>query len=134
MVKQSGVAILPLGAVSAVALGLEVFESRLVAYSVQVVVLYAVLGIALLGFGAAGSLVAVRRDWLDPERLPSALAWSSLAFSASIVLAHAAFVRLTPLMTHVGAVSLVLSGLLSLPFLAVGVVITLALSRTSHVG
>src|ERR1044071_9958898 len=134
MMKQSGVAVLPLAAVSAVALGLEVFESRLVAYSVQVIVLYAVLGIAMLGFGAAGSLVAVRRRWLDEERLPHALAWSALAFSAAIVVAHAAFVRLTPLMTHVGAVSLALSGLLSLPFLAAGAVITLALSAGPGVG
>lgn len=134
MIKQSGVAVLPLAAVSAVALGLEVFESRLVAYSVQVIVLYAVLGIALLGFGAAGSLVAVRRRWLEEETLPSALAWSALAFSAAIVVAHAAFVRLTPLMTHVGVVSLALSGLLSLPFLAAGTVITLALSAGPRVG
>ncbi len=134
MVKQSGVAVLALGAVSAIVLGLEVFESRLVAYSVPVVVLYAVLGIALLGFGAAGSLVAARRQWLEPEHLPSALAYSSIAFSASIVLAHAAFVRLTPLMTHVGTVSLALSAVLCLPFLAAGTVVTLALSRAPHVG
>jgi hypothetical protein len=133
MTQRADIAVLPLGALSAVVLGLEVFESRLVAYSVQVVVLYAVLGIALLGFGAAGSLVAVRRDWLTAERLPSALAWSSVAFSASIVIAHAAFVRLTPFMTHVGLLSLALSALLSLPFLCAGTTITLAMSGTRRI-
>jgi hypothetical protein len=128
------VAVWPLGALSAVALGLEVFESRLVAYCVPVVVLYAVLGIAMLGFGAAGSLVAMRRAWLEPERIADALAWAALAFSASIVLAHAAFVRLTPLMAHVGLLSLALSTLLALPFLAAGTAVTLALSSASNVG
>jgi hypothetical protein len=126
-------AVLPLGALSAVVLGLEVFESRLVAYSVQVVVLYAVLGIALLGFGAAGSLVAMRRSWLSAERQPVALAWAAVAFCVSIVSAHATFVRLTPHMIDVGFVSFALSALLTLPFLCAGTVVTLALSGSKRV-
>jgi hypothetical protein len=121
-------ALLPLFALSAIVLGLEVLQSRLVAYSVQNVMIYAVVGIALLGFGAAGSLVAVRSAWLSDERLPTVLAWSALAFSASIVLAHALFVRLTPYLLKVDAASFVIAGLLGVPFLAAGTVVTLSLS------
>jgi hypothetical protein len=121
-------ALLPLFALSAIVLGLEVLQSRLVAYSVQNVMIYAVVGIALLGFGAAGSLVAVRSSWVSDERLPSVLAWSALAFSASIVLAHALFVRLTPYLVKVDAASFAIAGLLGVPFLAAGTVVTLSLS------
>ena len=133
MTQRSEVAVLPLAALSAVVLGLEVFESRLVAYSVQVVVLYAVLGIALLGLGAAGSLVAMRHTWREAAQRERALAFAALAFSASIVIAHAVFVRLTPWMTHVGFVSFTFSALLSLPFLCAGTVVTLALSGSERV-
>lgn len=123
---QSALALLAL--LSAVTLALEVFLSRLVSYSVHVVLLYAVLGIAMLGFGAAGSLVAVRQRWLEPERCPLALAWAATAFAVAIVLAHATFLRLTPFMQRVDSVSLLASGLLTLPYLAAGTTVTLALS------
>ena len=121
-------ALVPLFALSAIVLGLEVLQSRLVAYSVQNVMIYAVVGIALLGFGAAGSLVAVRPSWMSDERLHNVLAWSALAFSASIVLAHALFVRLTPYLLKVDAASFAIAGLLGVPFLAAGTVVTLTLS------
>jgi hypothetical protein len=128
-------ALLPLFALSAIVLGLEVLQSRLVAYSVQNVMIYAVVGIALLGFGAAGSLVAVRSAWLSDERLPKVLAWSALAFSASIVLAHALFVRLTPYLLSVDFASFGIAGLLGVPFLAAGTVVTLSLStRATNLG
>jgi hypothetical protein len=122
------VALIPLFALSAIVLGLEVLQSRLVAYSVQNVMIYAVVGIALLGFGAAGSLVAARSGWLSDARLPSVLAWSALSFSAAIVLGHALFVRLTPYLVKVDAASFAIAGLLGLPFLAAGSVVTLCLS------
>jgi hypothetical protein len=117
-----------LALLSAVTLGLEVFLSRLVSYSVQVVLLYAVLGIAMLGFGAAGSLVAVRQRWLEPTRCPQALAWAATAFAIAVVVAHATFLRITPFMQRVDTVSLLASALLALPYLAAGSAVTLALS------
>ena len=123
---KSSLALLAL--LSAVTLALEVFLSRLVSYSVHVVLLYAVLGIAMLGFGAAGSLVAVRQRWLEPARVPQAIAWAATAFAVSIVLAQAAFLRMTPFMERVDALSLLASGLLTLPYLAAGAAVTLSLS------
>jgi hypothetical protein len=119
---------LPLGAFSAVVLGLEVLQARICAYSVQVMVVYAVVGIAMLGFGASGTLVALRREWLQRERLPRVLAWSALAFAGSVVLAHAVFVRLTPLLRDVDVLALGVASLLTAPFLAAGTLITLALT------
>ena len=134
MAQRSDIAVVPLGALSAVVLGLEVFQSRLVAYSVQNVMIYAVIGIALLGFGAAGSWVSLRQEWLQADRLPRALAWSALAFSVSIVVAHALFTRLSPRLLSVDVLSLGIAGVLGLPFLAAGIVVTLALSSTARVG
>lgn len=131
MKERERVALLPLFALSAVVLGLEVLQSRLVAYSVPNVMIYAVVGIALLGFGAAGSLVAVRASWLSDTRMPYVLAWSAVGFSASIVLAHALFVRLTPLLLRVDMASLGIAALLGIPFLIAGIVVTLSMSARS---
>src|SRR5258706_6657489 len=121
-----------LGLLSAVVLGLEVFQTRLVAYSVHVVLVYAVIGIALLGFGAAGTLISLKQRWLEPSVLPRALAYAALSFAALIVVAHAVFVRLTPRLNDVNALSLLASTLLTLPFLAAGTVVTLALSASDR--
>ncbi|MBM4363999.1 MAG: hypothetical protein FJ104_15065, partial [Deltaproteobacteria bacterium] len=117
-----------LGALSAVVLALEVFDTRLVAYAVPLVLVYAVLGIALLGFGAAGSLVATRPEWRADERRPAVLAAAALVFAATIVLGHALFVRVAPFLHGPSLTALLLSGLLALPYLAAGVVVTVALS------
>jgi hypothetical protein len=134
MVERARLELVPLCVLSAVVLALEVLQSRLVAYSVQNMMIYAVIGIALLGFGAAGSLVAVRQDWLSADRLPYAVAWSGQAFCVSIVLAHALFVRLTPALVEVDLASFCIALLLGLPFLAAGTVVTLALSAGARVG
>lgn len=135
MQSRSQVALLPLTALSTVVLALEVFLSRLVSYSVHVILLYAVIGIAMLGFGAAGSLVAVRPGWVTEERLPRALAWSALTFAVTVVVANAVFVRLTPMLHEVGALSFAVASLLTLPFMAAATTITLALTGAGeHVG
>ncbi|MFI5307320.1 MAG: spermidine synthase [Polyangiales bacterium] len=128
MLARPKIALVPLAALSMVVLALEVFLSRVVSYSVHVILLYAVLGIALLGFGAAGSLVAVRPDWLATERVPRVLAWAALWTAALMVVALHCFMRLTPFLQHVNALTLVVAGLLALPFVAAGTVVTVALS------
>lgn len=134
MTRRPDIAALPLFALSAVVLGLEVFQSRLVAYACSNVMIYAVIGIAMLGFGAAGSLVALRPGWRAPERAPRVLAWSALAFSVAIVVAHAVFVRLTPQLADVDVLALAIAAVLGLPFVAAGIVVTLALTSGARVG
>ncbi|MDH5675593.1 MAG: hypothetical protein OEZ06_25950 [Myxococcales bacterium] len=121
-------ALLALALLSTSVLALEVLQSRLVSYSVHVLLLYAVIGIAMLGFGAAGSLVALRSRWTEQERLPRVLAWAALCFSTGTVVAHGLFVRLTPVMQAVDGATLLVAALLALPFVAAGVVVTVTLS------
>lgn len=126
---QARIPLLALGVLTMVALALEVFITRLLAYTVHTFLLYLVLGVAMTGFGAAGSVVAVRQRWLEPERLPGAMAASAIGFVLALVFAYAAFVRLAPAL-HQSADpgAFAVSALLTLPFLAAGMVVTLALS------
>lgn len=119
--------IAPLVLLSAVVLAFEVFLTKLLSYTVEVLLVYVVLGMAMLGSGAAGSLVAIRRGWLDGARAPRVLAASAIAFTWTLVLAPAVFVRIAPLTTRAPA-AFALATLLTLPFLASGVAITVALS------
>lgn len=114
---------------SVVVLAFEVFLTRLVSFTVDLMLIYVVLGIAMLGSGAAGSLVALRSGWLSPERVGEKLAVAAAAFSVSLVVAPAIFVRLTPAIAGpTGAVWL--ACVMTLPFLASGVAVTLALASS----
>ncbi|MCC6647734.1 MAG: hypothetical protein IT374_19465 [Polyangiaceae bacterium] len=119
----------PLALVSAVVLAFEVFLTKLVSYTVDTMLIYVVLGVAMLGSGAAGSLVAVRRGWLDEARAPRVVARAAAWFSLSLVVAPALYARNSPLVaTSDPRGGLVLAGLMALPFLAAGVVVATALS------
>src|SRR6185436_4117410 len=100
------------------------FLTKLLSYSVFVFLLYVVLGVAMLGFGAAGSLVALRPAWLSPERSATVLAWAALGFVAALFGSLAVFVRSTQMMHGFGFFAFAASGLLALPFFAGGLVIT----------
>lgn len=119
--------IAPLVLLSAVVLAFEVFLTKLVSYTVEVLLVYVVLGIAMLGSGAAGSLLSVRRGWLTEARAPRVLAGSAIAFTWTLVLAPALFVRVSPITTR-SSTAFALAALLTLPFLASGVTITAALA------
>ena len=129
--RQQGdvpLAALPLLIVSIVFLALEILLTRIFAYSLRADLLYVVLGVAMLGSGAAGSLVAVRRDWVAPERVATSLAWAAVTASALIPLSLIVFVRLTPLLDAHSPLAFAVAALLTLPFTASGVVITLAIT------
>ena len=116
-----------------VTLALEVFLVRLLAYTVHALLIYVVLGVAMLGFGAAGSFVAVRQQWLEPARVPRVVALWSAAFVALLVAGYAAFVRLAPVLpVDVGWQTFAIATVLTAPFLASGVVVTIALSTADE--
>ena len=117
-----------LAGTSLVVLALEVLLTRLLSYALHALLVYVVLGLAMLGFGAAGSLVAVRRRWLDPDRVGVALAGAALAFAVSLLAGYAVFVRIAPRLVDGLGWTLLGSGLLTLPLMSAGVVVTLALS------
>lgn len=124
----------PLVLISAAGLGLEVLLTRLLSYSLSANLVYVVLGIALLGFGAGGTLVSLRPAWRSADRLRQSLAWAYLAFPLSIVIGYALFVRLTPFLQGFTLSTLLAASLLTAPFLAAGTVIALSLSTARRVG
>jgi spermidine synthase len=127
------VALLPLALLSGAALSLEVLLTKLLAYSVSAILIYVVLGIALLGFGAGGTLAAAYPRWTEREAPGDRLAWTSLAFSGTTLAAFAVFVRITPRLHELDLLTLAAAGLLTLPFLSAGLAVALAL-KVSSVG
>lgn len=117
--------------ISAGVLALEVFLTKLLSYALHDWLLYVVLGVAMLGFGASGTLAAMRPGWRTPRRVPTALVWACVATTLAILVGFAAFVRLIGIApAHEIALSTFLvSVLLMSPFLGGGLVITLALAR-----
>lgn len=125
---------------SCAALAYEVLLTRLFAIVQWSHFAAIAISLALLGFGAGGSLVALLRRWLQP-RFEFAFMVSAIGFAvaapASFVLAQ--HVPFNPLelawdYRQLGWLSLQFL-LLSLPFLAVGCAIGMALSfRSSEVG
>lgn len=115
---------------SAAVLALEVFLTKLLSYALHDWLLYVVLGVAMLGFGAAGTLAAVRPHWREPERAPTVMVLACVATTLSILIGFALFVRLIVFSpeSELAASTFLISVLLMLPFLAGGLVITLALA------
>jgi hypothetical protein len=117
----------PLAILGGAALALEVLLTKFLAYSVAALLVYVVLGIALLGFGAAGTLTAAFPGWARRKSPSDRLGWASLGFVATTLVAFAVFVRLTPRLTEGGAATFAAALLLALPFLSAGLAIALAL-------
>lgn len=118
---------------SSTVLAFEVFLTKLLSYSVLSFLLYAVLGIAMLGFGAAGSLVALRTRWIAPEQIDKSLALAAIAFVAALLGSLTIFVRLTHLVRSPSA-AMGFAVLLTPAFVLGGLVITLALSSRQAFG
>jgi hypothetical protein len=114
-----------LGMTAAATLGFEVFLTRLLAYTVPALLIYMVLGVAMTGFGAASSVIALRARRVD---VPGSMSRWAAAFSVLLVVACALFVRLAPALAATPTLAFVGAFLLTAPFFAAGTVITLALS------
>jgi hypothetical protein len=125
--------LLPLALLSCSALALEVLLTKFLAYSVSAILIYVVLGIALLGFGAAGTLAAAYPAWTERASPGNRLAWTSLAFSLATLGAFAIFVRVTPSLHDFGLLTFAAAALLTCPFLAAGLAVALAL-KVGNVG
>src|SRR5262245_20443321 len=126
-------ALLPLGLLSAAALALEVLLTKFLAYSVSALLVYVVLGVALLGFGAGGTLTTAFPDWSERADSENRLAWASFAFAVSTLATFVVFVRLTPRLVGFDALTVFAAALLVLPFLAGGIVVAVALKRSDSI-
>lgn len=126
-------------AVCGAALGLEILLTRILALMMWHHYTYVVIGVALLGFGAAGSWVTVRAEPAGSPRRRLARAALGLAVATPLCYALITRVRFAPLQlgTHPEeALSLLLIyGLIVVPFFFGGLVICEAIrSFRGHVG
>lgn len=118
------------------ALYLEVALIKLTSLKFHFIFAYAILGVALLGYGAAGSLLAVRGS-PTPVQALRRLGYWLVAFSAVVVPAFLAvnFVE-TPIQQLFGWQGLPfllgVYALLTLPFLLIGFAVCIAFSTFAH--
>ncbi len=76
--------------ISAAILTLEVLQTRLFSYCLSPLLIYAAVGVALLGLGASGTALSLWEGWRRYS-LGSIGAWASAGFSASLIGAHVLF-------------------------------------------
>ncbi len=119
-------------ALSALVLALEVLETKIFAYSLENSLLFLVVGVVLLGFGAGGSVVALRKELGDIRR-----SLRSYLFAAAVLLivAHVWFAHFSDRVTFgfdLYTVSTV--ALLAAPYFCAGAAIsTLLADPTANV-
>ncbi len=75
---------------SALVLALEVLETKIFSYSLENSLIFLVVGVVLLGFGAGGSVLALKKELDDPRRL---VCRNLLIGSALLLVAHAYFAQ-----------------------------------------
>lgn len=78
-------------ALSCLVLTLEVLETKIFAYSLENSLIFLVVGVVLLGFGAGGSVLALKREIGDPTPIVrrNLLLTAALLVVAHVVFAHA---------------------------------------------
>lgn len=75
-------------ALSCLVLALEVLETKIFAYSLENGLIFLVVGVVLLGFGAGGSVLSLKKELRDPRAL---VARNLLATALLLVVAHVFF-------------------------------------------
>lgn len=125
-------ALLPLAALSAASLALEILLTKFLAYSVSALLVYVVLGIALLGFGAGGSL-ATLSGWSARGDAMHRMAAASFGFALTTLFGFLVFTRVTPRLTGFDALTVSTAALLVLPFLCAGLAVATALATAPNV-
>ena len=117
--------------ISLILITLELLQTKLFAFSLEPSLFYVAIGVALLGMGVAGSLLALRTPAQDTAAEARRLArWGLLGFAVTTFLSHVVFARTSDSIGEAGHA--LVTGLtllaLALPYLCVGVVITALLS------
>ncbi len=111
---------------SCVVLTLEVLETKIFAYCLANNLIFVVVGLALLGFGAGGTALSLRRELGDPRRLVR----NNLFLSAAlVVIAHAYFAQVSPSLRFAADLSTVSAlVLLASPYFSAGMAIAAILA------
>ncbi len=119
--------------ISTCILGVEVAEVRVFSYSLDPLLVFCAISVALLGLGAGAIAVALRPRLAegDPRGI---LAGSAAAFAASSLLAHALFARASESIgfgtsSGVVAAALPIFALFAVPYFFAGLFVAVAMSR-----
>lgn len=119
--------------ISAATLTLEVLQTRIFAYSLNPFLLYAAITIAMLGFGASGTLLACWQGWRR-YRIGSVGAFGAAGFAISLVWAHFLFARVSIALSQhdVNLLSALVFGSLALPYVFAGIAVTACLASAGR--
>ena len=112
---------------------LEVLLTRLTSVTGWYHLAFFVISLAMLGMTAGAVLVYLRPDDFRDHHVPARLAQSALAFALTIpvCVAGSLALPLSPVLNFMGFMGLLVQGaILALPFVACGVTMTLALTRS----
>lgn len=111
---------------SAVVLTLEVLETKIFAYCLANSLMFVVIGLALLGFGAGGTALSLRRQLGDPVQL---VRKALLATAVLVIIAHAYFAQISEQVRfQVDFATISSLMLLASPYFTAGMVIAAILS------
>lgn len=118
-------------------LTLEIAQVRIFSYSLDPLLVFGAISVAMLGMGAGGIAVAL---FPVPEaRIQRRLGQSLAAFGVTIILAHALFARTSDGIGFGARAGVVLTalpilGLLVIPYFFGGVIVAIAMTRSSRIG
>ncbi|MBN2490488.1 MAG: hypothetical protein JXQ29_06535 [Planctomycetes bacterium] len=110
---------------------LEILQTKVFSYSLTTLLLYCVIGLALIGIGAGATFVSILPPLPLARRRTLAFA-SALGFAISIVPVHYLFCRIVPdLSIAFSGMLVLLAALLALPYILTGITIALLLSMSN---
>lgn len=120
---------LPVLVASIALLSLEVAQIRVFSYSLDPLLVYSAISVALLGLGA-GSIAVAIRPTLAQGDIRQRLVVSLIGFSLATLLAHLTFARFSEgLATHGLVAALLLLSLLVLPYFFAGLFLSIVMAR-----
>jgi hypothetical protein len=120
--------LLGMGLISLSLITLEIFQTKVFSYSLSSLLLYCVIGLALIGIGAGATFVSMLGDLALRTRKRLALA-AAIAYGGSIVITHLLFCWIVPeLPVYFSFLLVLLAAVLAIPYIFVGVTIALIIS------
>jgi spermidine synthase len=112
-------------------LALEIAQVRIFSYSLDPLLVFGAISVAMVGMGAGGIAIALRP--VSEEKIGARLAESLAAFGITTVIAHAIFARTSDRVGYGALLSaLPVLGVLVVPYFFAGVVVAIAMTRRKN--
>ncbi len=124
---------LALLSISATILTLQVLQTKIFAYSLDPITIYLAIGICLLGLGASGTVLALRKP-IHPDRVHSVAGLFAALAALLVPAAHVVFARTALEFAEWGWTSIGALTALASPYFCMGMVVALLLGASPSVG